>query len=174
MHWKGATGKFLEFLVKKFKSHRSLPAGWETYLDGFFNEFVTVKTEKDDITQESIDDFLGKRDTQCRRHLLAKLKDGSDNSVVAETDEESDAVLEESSDEEEQQEKQDAINALHEMEAWLLQPNVVGSNLEEGTGRKGQNSYSEESSLGEEESCDDEDEINMRYYGKWPTDLSVN
>ena len=60
------------------------------------------------------------------------------------------------------------------MEAWLLQPNVAGGNLEEGTGRKGQNSDSEESSSSEEESCDEEDEINMRYYGKWPTDLSVN
>ena len=68
----GATGKFLKFLTRKYKSHRTIPSDWVTHLDQSFEEFLATTNTK--YNESAIDDFVGVRDTACRQELLKKLR----------------------------------------------------------------------------------------------------
>ena len=67
----GATGKFLQFLIKKYKSHRSIPSDWEKDLDASFTEFIEKTGTVND--ENAVNEFAGVRDTKCRQLLMKRL-----------------------------------------------------------------------------------------------------
>ena len=183
---KVATGKFLTFLVKKYKSHRSLPPGWEEHLDDHFSKFVKVKTGTENITAESVDAFVGIRDTDCRRHLLKKITGYSELPAKSnlpaqrEADEEDCDILEGDLSEDDKGEQDERESPLNALETWLLQQEdkknscdsyeVSGSDSEESG--KSDESSDDESPDGK--SSYDENDLRDLFYGNWPDDMATN
>ena len=183
---KGATGKFLTFLVKRYKSHRSLPPGWEEHLDDHFSKFVKVKTGTENITAESVDAFVGIRDTDCRRHLLKKIAGyselGAKSNLPAqrEADEEDCDILEGDLSEDDKGEQDERESPLNALETWLLQQEdkknscdsyeVSGSDSEE-SGKSDERSDDENP---DGKSSYDENDLRDLFYGNWPDDMAIN